>query len=127
MHDILKKKPCSPDSDIKNIPNVLKVSHKEMLDEWRFLQRLDGDLLPPDKAITLATSPQNEKMYPTISAAIRRLLLLSVGTATVERSFSILNRISSSEKCRFRARHVNGGTPFRLAFSQPECRSGCFA
>jgi hypothetical protein len=86
LHDILKKKPSSSGLDFSNIKNVLKVFYKEMLDEWKFLQRLDGDLSTADMLLTLATSPQYEKMYPTFSAAVTRLLLLPIGTATVERS-----------------------------------------
>jgi len=40
-------------------------------------------------------------MYPEFSSALRRhLLLLPVGTATVERSFSTLNRILTDKRCR---------------------------
>jgi hypothetical protein len=39
-------------------------------------------------------------MYRTFSGAIKRLLLIPVGTATVEGSFSTLHRILSSERCR---------------------------
>ena len=47
-----------------------------------------------------------KKMYPTFSAAIRPLLLHPVGTATVERSFSTLHRILSSERCCLTADHI---------------------
>jgi hypothetical protein len=45
-------------------------------------------------------------MYPTSSAAIRRLLLLPVGTTAVEKQFSTLNRSLSSEQCHLTADHV---------------------
>ena len=40
------------------------------------------------------------------TAMIYRLLLLPVGTASVERSFSTMNRILSSERCRLLPGHI---------------------
>jgi len=45
-------------------------------------------------------------MYPTFSAALRRLLLLPVATATVERSFFSLNRILNDKRCRLTPDHT---------------------
>jgi len=45
-------------------------------------------------------------MYPTFSAALRRLLLLQVATATVERSFSTLNCILSDKRCHLTPDHT---------------------
>jgi hypothetical protein len=44
-----------------------------------------------------------KKMCLTFSAAVRRLLVLPVGTASVERSYSTLNRILSAERYRLTA------------------------
>jgi hypothetical protein len=60
--------------------------------------RLDGDLSTPDMLLNLAISPQYEEMYPMFSATIRRLLLLPVGSAAIERSFTTQNRILTSER-----------------------------
>ena len=45
-------------------------------------------------------------MFPVFSAAIYRLLMLPVGTISVERSFSTMNRILSSERCRLLSEHA---------------------
>jgi hypothetical protein len=82
LHDILKKKNNLHQIQISGTFQMfLRCLYKEMLDEWKFLQRFDGDLSTPGMLLTLATSPQYEKMYLTFSAAVGRLLLLPVGTA----------------------------------------------
>lgn len=48
LHDNLKKETPSPDLDFNHNSNVLKVSYKEILEEWKFLQRLDRHLSTPD-------------------------------------------------------------------------------
>jgi hypothetical protein len=59
--------------------------------------RLDGDLSTPDMLLTLATSPRYEEMYPPPRFR-QQSHLLPVGTDTVERSFTTLNRILTSER-----------------------------
>jgi hypothetical protein len=59
--------------------------------------RLDGDLSNPDMLRTLVSSPQYEEMYLTFSAKIRRLYLLLVGTATVERPVSDRCRLTAHQ------------------------------
>jgi hypothetical protein len=56
--------------------------------------------------LDIATSPDKKSMFPFLSHAIRLLLLLPLGTATVERSFSTMNRILCSERCRLGPAHV---------------------
>ena len=64
-------------------------------------------ILSSDKQMIMtSTSPQYIRMYPTFSAALRRLLLLPIATATVERSFSTLNRILSDKRCRLTPDHT---------------------
>jgi hypothetical protein len=77
--------------------------------EWRILRRLDGDLSTIENLQNLATKPEKQALFPTFSIAARRILLLPIGTAGVERSFSTMNRIlcSESERCRLLPDHVN--------------------
>jgi hypothetical protein len=56
--------------------------------------------------LALAILPRYEKCIPHSRQLIRRLLVFPVGTASVERSLSTLNRILSSERCRLTADHV---------------------
>ena len=62
----------------------------------------------PHYGVYTVPMPQFSKcaMCPVFSAAIYRLFLLPVGTANVERSFSTMNRILSSERCRLVPGHT---------------------
>ena len=86
--------------------DILDVSSTELDSEWRILRRLQGDLSTQDNLIMLATSPEKCAMFPAFSSAIYKLLLLPVGTATVERSFSTMNRILNSDRCRLLPGHT---------------------
>ena len=85
---------------------VLGVSAADMESEWRILRRLPGDLDTQDNILNLAVSPDKVTMFLTFSAAVRKLLLLPVGTATVERSVSTMNRIVSSQRCHLLSSHA---------------------
>ena len=67
---------------------------------------IEGDLSAQDTLIVLATAPEKRAMFPAFSSAIYKLLLLPIGTATVERSFSTMNRILNSKRCRLLPEHT---------------------
>ena len=55
----------------------------------------------------LATTPEKCAMFPAFASAIYKPLLLPIGAATVERSFSTMNGIPlNSERCRLLSRHT---------------------
>jgi len=64
------------------------------------------DLSAQDNTLNLAVSADKAAMFPIFSGVVRKLLLLPVGTATVERSFSTMNRILSSQRCRLLPNHA---------------------
>lgn len=74
--------------------------------EWKFLRRLSIDLSTQREMVALVTSADKTVMFPFFAAAIKHLLLLPIGTATVERSFSTLNRILCNKRCRLNPDHV---------------------
>jgi len=80
LHEVLQQRTSTP--DFSNISQVLGASSQELQEEWEFIQRLDGDLSSEKQMITIATSSQYIRMYPTFSGALRRLML-PVATATV--------------------------------------------
>ena len=87
--------------------SVTRSHHQQdLLDEWKILRRVDGDLASQAAMVDIASSTEKKAMFPVFSEAVRRLLLLPIGTATVERSFSTLNRILCSERCRLQPDHV---------------------
>lgn len=89
-----------------NIATILGVAPADLDSEWKILRRLQGDLSSQDSLVTLATSPDKCAMFPVFLSAVSKLLLLPVGTATVERSFSTMNRILNSERCRLLPGHT---------------------
>ena len=104
VQTVLSKKPEV--ADFSKRADILGTSREQLGSEWKILRRFQGELSTQDALITLTTSPEKCAMFPVFSAAIYRLLLLPVGTANVERSFSTLNRILSSERCRLVPGHT---------------------
>ena len=96
-----------------HITKLVDVNEQDMLNEWRFIQRLT--ILPsPGNAATpviqgilvdLATSHDRRVMFPVLSSEAEKILLLLVGTAGVKRSFSTMNRILSITRCRLTPEH----------------------
>ena len=104
IQTILSQKPEV--ADFTKVADILVVSSGELESEWRILRRLQGDLSIQDNLIMLATSAEKCAMFPAFSSAIYKLLLLPVGTASVECSFSTMNRILNSERCRLLPGHT---------------------
>ena len=104
MQTILWEK--SETADFSKVAAILNVSPEELESEWKILRRIEGDLSAQDTLIVLATAPEKRAMFPAFSSAIYKLLLLPIGTATVERSFSTMNRILNSKRCRLLPEHT---------------------
>ena len=71
------------------------------------MRRLPGDLSSHDAMLDLALSNDKQLMFPHLSAACRKILLLPISTAAVERSFSIMNHIMTSKRCRLNPGHIS--------------------
>jgi len=104
MHNILHEKPA--DADFSKVAAVLQMSNDELELEWHILRRMPGDLSSNAAMLDLALSGDKQSMFPNFSAACRKLLLLPIGTASVERSFSTMNRIMNSQRCRLNPAHI---------------------
>jgi hypothetical protein len=78
----------------------------ELNTEWNFIRRLDGDQTLPAAIMDFALSAEKRAMFPAFSMAAYRMLLLPLGTANVEMSFSTLNRILCSKRCRLNPENV---------------------
>jgi len=104
LHKALKEKSESPSEVLRSMATLFSLSPSEILAEWTILRRITDDLSSQDVMIDIATASHHQAMFPVISRAIRILLLLPL--ATVERSFSALNRILCSERCRLSPAHV---------------------
>ena len=55
----------------------------------------------------LGTNSEKRILFPIFSNLARKILLMPIGTAGVERSFSTMNRVLNSERCRLLPDHVN--------------------
>jgi len=77
-----------------------------MSSEFAIYRRFPGNIESQQLA-TLACGKERKNMFPTLSAAATQILLLPIGTAGVERTFSTMNRILCSQRCRLLPHHVN--------------------
>lgn len=75
--------------------------------EWNIFRRLNEDLTSTAFLSSLLVVPHLVAMFPRLQDVVGHLLLLPITTATVERSFSALNRVLSSERSRLLPNHVN--------------------
>ena len=65
------------------------------------------DLSTSDSLMVLCTQPEKRTLFLCFSMLASKILLMQVGTAEVERSFSTTNRILRSECCRLLPEHVD--------------------
>ena len=105
IQDVLRNKPEKPDFD--DVCRIFKVQQDEMQCEWRILRRVSSDLSTTESLMEFACKPEKRIMFPAISDIARKILLLPIGTAGVERSFSAMNRILNSDRCRLLPEHVD--------------------
>ena len=105
MQFTLKSKPEK--ANFADVARIFNLSSAELKYEWRILRRLDGDLSTIENLKNLATKPDKQALFPTFSIAARRIVMLPIGTAGVERSFSTMNRIMCLERCRLLPDYVN--------------------
>jgi hypothetical protein len=105
LQKIFKEKSDSP--DLTKVANLLKVTVAELQNEWKYLRRIPIDFSHQKELVDLGISVEKSAMFPLFCRVARILVLLPLGTATVERSFSTLNRILNSQRCRLSPEHVS--------------------
>lgn len=106
LQNVLKEKVENPENVFKCLCKLFGSKLSDLMNEWKILKRIDVDLSSRSEMINVAISSERKMMFPELSRAVRMLLLLPLGTATVERSFSTMNRILCSERCRLLPLHV---------------------
>jgi len=82
---LFKDKKEATAEDFKLLEKVTGLQAVDLAAEWRILRRMPGDLHTMDKLTEFALSDDKQAMFPVFSAAARLMLLLPVGTASVER------------------------------------------
>jgi len=105
FHDIFLRKVENPDFGV--IANMCAVNGDDMQREYSIYRRYPGNIESQDSLLILACGDERKSMFPTLSQAATRILLLPVGTAGVERTFSTMNRILCSERARLLPCHVD--------------------
>lgn len=105
IQDVLRNKPEKP--DFGDVCRIVKVPQDEIQCEWRILRRMSSDLATTENLLELACKPEKAILFPAFSHLARKILLLPIGTAGVERSFSAMNRILNSDRCRLLPEHVD--------------------
>jgi len=115
FHKALSEKMDNP--DMKSVAKMTSVAEQDLAMEYRILTRLPDDISTQQFLVKLAHQADMVAMFPTFSDIAKKMLLLPIGTASVERSFSAMNRILSSERCRLTAEHVNA--LMRIAIEGP--------
>jgi len=104
MQTVYSEKPENP--DFTHVAKLFQVDVSEMQAEWKILRRLTRDLSTQAAMIDLATTIEKMMMFPTMSQVTRKILLLPIGSATVERSFSTMNRILCGTRSRLLPDHT---------------------
>ena len=113
--NILKRKPEL--AEFTDISRIFGISQDDIQYEWRMLRRLNDDLSSRASLVELATASDRAVLFPCFSLLARRILLMPIGTASVERSFSAMNRILNSDRCRLTPDHVD--TLMRISIEGP--------
>lgn len=105
IQDVLRNKPDKP--DFGDVCRIFKIEEEEIQCEWRILRRMSSDLKTTESLLEFACKPEKCVMFPAFSHLARKILLLPIGTADVERSLSAMNRILNSDRCRLLPEHVD--------------------
>ena len=105
LHDIFLHKEENP--DLRLIADLCAVNVDDMQREYSIYRRYPDNIETQNSLLLLACGEQRKSMFPTLSQAATRILLLPVGTAGVEKTFSTMNRILCSERSRLLPDHVN--------------------
>ena len=91
MENIFIERPQSP--NFQNLSKLFKVDQSELTAEWTILIRNSKDFSSLENQIALSNNFEYFEMFPCFSLVTKKLLLLPVGAASVEQSFSSMNRI----------------------------------
>ena len=105
FHDIFLNKLKNPDFTV--IAEICNVSCDDMQREYNIYSRYPGSIESHENLLKLACEDERKCMFPTLAVVATCILLLPVGTAGVERTFSTMNRILCSERSRLLPSHVN--------------------
>ena len=90
------------DIDFAGIAKVFQLDATVLAEEWKYVKRGPEAI----DLCQLASCSRLRATFPSLSALAVRLLLLPVGTATCERSFSAMNRVLNAKRSSLTAIHL---------------------
>lgn len=94
-------------ANLTPICNLFQISHTEIRKEWPIFWCITTVFYSLENILTFINSSVYKEMFFLIRSLLLRLILLPVGTASVERSFLTMNRILNSDRCRLNTDHVD--------------------
>ena len=92
---------CKTNQKRQTFPDISRIfclPEEGLKCEWWILRRMDGDLSSTGGLVALVCKPEKVVLFPAFARMALKILLLPIGTAGVERSFSTLNSILNSER-----------------------------
>lgn len=92
-------------ADLSALSALLHIWEDQLKTEWPIFIRSPPEPCTSENMINFIHSENNRILFPSICQVLESLLLLPIGTATVERSFSTMNRILCSDRCRLTPFH----------------------
>ena len=126
--DVVNKLKEKADTNFTDVAKLFGMNAAVLHDEWKYARRA-----PEDVELTImASCPRLRATFPALSQLAVRLLLLPIGTATCERTFSAMNRLLCSKRamhcqpsiwnswCSFHKKHQGSLIPGTL--EQLQCR-----
>ena len=75
--------------------------------DWAFVSKMPRDFSKSSNQLFFVNSPELVASFPNLTKLMKFLLILPIGTASVESSFSAMNRILNSERNRLTPQHLS--------------------
>ena len=90
----------------KAIATMFDIPLNSLLSEWTILSRYSNSDFSDHPWLSNFTKTTKSILFPLFYLIIKSIILLPVGTATVERSFSTMNRILCNKRNRLTSDHL---------------------
>lgn len=107
FNHMLINKADNLNADLSHICELFNISLSDLNKEWPIFCRLSSVFNSFETILAFVNSLTYKEMFPPVRSLLLRLILLPVGNASVERSFSTMNRILNSKRCRLNTDHVD--------------------
>ena len=93
--------------DFTELGQLFNMNVELLKQEWPVLRNYPGDFSQTNQLSKLASEETFRTLLPNLSQLAQLLLLVPIGTATVERTFSAMNRIMTDLRSRLSSEHLD--------------------